>query len=147
MKTRAYSKKVRAGKVLCIVLAVMLAALGLGGCSSTKLAEAFDEAAVKEAAQAAVDHLNAGEYEECVAMMSQEMQAALTAEALAAAAGDAMAKAGEFQEYKSIAVVGQKDSAGTDCAVAVAVASFKNSKITYTVSFNTDMEIIGFYMK
>ena len=75
------------------------------------------------------------------------MQETLTAEALAAAAGDMMAAAGEFQEYKSIAVVGQKDQSGTDCAVAVAVASFKNSKITYTVSFNADMEIIGFYMK
>lgn len=147
MKTRAYSKKVRAGKVLCIVLAVMLAALGLGGCSSTKLAEAFDEAAVKEAAQAAVDHLNAGEYEECVAMMSQEMQEALSAEALASAAEGVFAKAGAFQEYKSVAVVGQKDKAGTDYAVAVVVADFENGKVTYNVSFDTNMEIVGFWMK
>ena len=130
-----------------MAMVMILAAFWLTGCSSTKLADGFDEATVKETVQKAVDHLIAGEYEECMEMMSQEMQEALTEEALAAAAGDVMAAAGEFQEYKSIAVVGQKDQSGADCAVAVAVVSFENNKITYTVSFNADMEIIGFYMK
>lgn len=134
-------------KSICMAMVMILAAFWLTGCSSTKLADGFDEATVKETVQKAVDHLIAGEYEECMEMMSQEMQEALTEEALAAAAGDVMAAAGEFQEYKSIAVVGQKDQSGADCAVAVAVASFENNKITYTVSFNVDMEIIGFYMK
>ncbi|MCI9142928.1 MAG: DUF3887 domain-containing protein [Lachnospiraceae bacterium] len=134
-------------KSICMAMVMILAAFWLTGCSSTKLADGFDEATVKETVQKAVDHLIAGEYEECMEMMSQEMQEALTEEALAAAAGDVMAAAGEFQEYKSIAVVGQKDQSGADCAVAVAVASFENNKITYTVSFNADMEIIGFYMK
>ena len=134
-------------KSICMAMVMILAAFWLTGCSSTKLADGFDEATVKETVQKAVDHLIAGEYEECMEMMSQEMQEALTEEALAAAAGDVMAAAGEFQEYKSIAVVGQKDQSGADCAVAFAVASFENNKITYTVSFNVDMEIIGFYMK
>lgn len=134
-------------KSICMAMVMILAAFWLTGCSSTKLADSFDEATVKETVQKAVDHLIAGEYEECMEMMSQEMQEALTEEALAAAAGDVMAAAGEFQEYKSIAVVGQKDQSGADCAVVVAVASFENNKITYTVSFNADMEIIGFYMK
>ena len=134
-------------KSICMAMVMILAAFWLTGCSSTKLADVFDEATVKETVQKAVDHLIAGEYEECMEMMSQEMQEALTEEALAAAAGDVMAAAGEFQEYKSIAVVGQKDQSGADCAVVVAVASFENNKITYTVSFNADMEIIGFYMK
>ena len=134
-------------KSICMAMVMILAAFWLTGCSSTKLADSFDEATVKETVQKAVDHLIAGEYEECMEMMSQEMQEALTEEALAAAAGDVMAAAGEFQEYKSIAVVGQKDQSGADCAVVVAVASFENNIITYTVSFNADMEIIGFYMK
>ena len=84
-------------KGICMVIIMILAAFWLTGCSSTKLADGFDETAVKEAVQKAVDHLIAGEYEECVAMMSQEVQETLTAEALAAAAGDMMAAAGEFQ--------------------------------------------------
>lgn len=134
-------------KNISMVLVMILAAFLLTGCSSTKLAEGFDEAAVKETAQEAVDFLIAGEYGECVAMMSQEMQAALTAEDLAAAAEGVNAQVGAFRKYESIAVVGQKDSAGVDCAVAVVVASFEKGKVTYTVSLNANMEVVGFWMK
>lgn len=134
-------------KSICMALVMILMAFCLAGCSSTKLAEGFDEAVVKETAQKAVDHLIAGEYEECVAMMGQEMQAVLTAEDLAAAAEGVNAQAGAFQEYKSIAVVGQKDQNGADCAVAVIVAAFENRKVTYTVSFDMNMKMTGFWMK
>ena len=43
--------------------------------------------------------------------------------------------------------MGQKDKAGTDYAVAVVVADFENGKVTYNVSFDTNMEIVGFWMK
>ena len=44
-------------KNISMVLVMILAAFLLTGCSSTKLAEGFDEAAVKETAQEAVDFL------------------------------------------------------------------------------------------
>lgn len=136
----------KVGKYFCAVLTAVFTMLFAAGCG-TGLAEGFDEAAVKEAAQKATDHMIAGEYAECVAMMSQEMQEALTAESLASAAEGVNAQVGTFQEYKSIAVVGQKDSNGEDCAVAVVIAEFENGKLTYNVSFNQNMEVIGFWMK
>ena len=39
---------------------------------------------MKAAAQEAIDHLVAGEYEACVSLMDEEMQAAISAEVLAA---------------------------------------------------------------
>ena len=61
-------------KSICMAMVMILAAFWLTGCSSTKLADVFDEATVKETVQKAVDHLIAGEYEECMEMMSQELQ-------------------------------------------------------------------------
>ena len=144
MKTR---KNVGLKKYICILLLAVMALVCLSGCSSTKLSEDFDEGKVKEAAQKAVDCLIAGHYEDCVAMMGQEMQAALTAEALGENVESVKEKTGEFREYKSTAVIGQKDSEGADCAVAVVVAAFEKGNLTYNISFNTEMEIIGLWMK
>ena len=44
-------------------------------------------------------------------------------------------------------MIGQKDSEGADCAVAVVVAAFEKGNLTYNISFNTEMEIIGLWMK
>lgn len=137
----------RQRKCIWTVLVMVFAAFCLTACSSTKLAEGFDETKVKEEAQKAVDFLIAGEYEECVAMMDANMQAALSAETLAANVEDMNGKTGAFQEYKSVAVVGQKDAEGTDYAVAVIVADFEKGKVTYNVSFNQEMEVIGLWMK
>lgn len=136
-------KKYISTALLCVLTAICLC--GCGG--STKLSESFDENTVKETAQKAVDCLIAGEYDDCVAMMGQEMQEALPAEALETNVAPVMEKAGAFQEYKSITALGQKGSDGADCAVAVVVASFEKGKLTYTISFDAGMEIIGLWMK
>lgn len=134
-------------KNICAVVIMILAAFCLTACSSVKLAEGFDEAKVKEETQRALDFLIAGEYEECVAMMDADMQAALSAETLAVNVEAANEKTGAFKEYKSISVLGQKDAEGMDCAVAVVVADFEKGTITYNVSFNQEMQIIGLWMK
>ncbi len=54
--------------------------LFLTGCSSTKLADAFDAETVETMAREAADHLIAGEYDENIAMMSDVMKNALSAE-------------------------------------------------------------------
>ena len=131
-------------KVLLLLGAMVLV---LSGCSSTKLAEAFDEETVKEAAQEAVGYLAAGEYEKNIEMMDSAMQEALSSEDLKANVETMNEQTGAFKEYKSIAVVGQQDAQGTDMAVAVVVASFEKRNVTYTISFNTDMEVIGLWMK
>ena len=128
-----------------MILTIAAGAL-LAGCSS-KLAAGFDEDSVKKSAQELIDHLTAGEYQEAVDMMSQTTQGALPVEDLSALMETAKEQTGAFQKYKSIAVVGQKDSSGTDCAVAVAAVSYEKGMVTYTISFNMDMEVIGLWMK
>ena len=137
--------KMTKGISIIMLLAVMAAALA--GCSSTKLADAFDEDTVKAAAQEAIDDTVAGEYDKVIAMMSEATQKAITAEMLETNMTAMNEQTGAFKEYKSTAVVGQKNAAGEDTAVAVIVAAFEKRSVTYTVSFNADMEIDGFWMK
>ncbi len=143
--TMAKNKAGRTGllrKGIIMVLA-MAAALSLIGCSGTKLSGDFDEEKVKAAAQEAIDHLVAGEYEACVSLMDEEMQAAISAANM-----EAMnEQKGAFQEYKSCSVVGQKDKDGTEYAVAVVIAAFEKGNLTFTVSFDKEMKMHGFWMK
>lgn len=134
-------------KWVAMALAMAASAFLLAGCSGTKLSDAFDEEEVKAAAQKAIDHLIAGEYEECMELMSEEMQAAISAEVLASNMETIAEQKGAFQEYKSCSVVGQKDKGGTEYAAAVAVAAFEKGNVTFTVSFDKEMKMIGLWMK
>lgn len=133
------------GLTMALLMSVML--FLLAGCSSTKLADAFDQETVKAKAQEAIDHMIAGEYDKDIAMMSQATQALLTAEDLKVNMEAMNEQTGAFKKYKSTAVVGQKSKDGVDSAVAVVVAEFEKRSVTFTVNFNTDMEIDGFWMK
>lgn len=148
MKTKRKTKtgdKVRKGISMVLILAMSM--LMLIGCSGNKLSEDFDEDKVKAAAQEAIDHLVAGEYEECVALMSDELQAAVSAEVLTANMEAIAGQKGAFQEYKSSSVVGQTDKDGTEYAVVVIVAAFEKGNMTFTVSFDKEMNMIGLWMK
>lgn len=127
---------------LCLIIVFVLA-----GCSSTKLSDAFDKETVKSTAQTAIDYLIAGEYGEVMAMMNETVKEGLTEEALTTNVEAMNELTGAFKEYKSVAVIGQKDSEGTDMAVVVIVAVFENRNVTYTISLNTNMEIVGLWMK
>ncbi|HBA48136.1 MAG TPA: hypothetical protein DCZ91_10140 [Lachnospiraceae bacterium] len=132
---------------LSMAMVMAAAVFLLTGCGSTKLSADFDEEKVKTAAQEAIGYMVAGEYEECVGLMSEEMQVAVSAEILASNMETVAGQKGAFQEYKSSSVLGQKNQEGTDYAVAVIVAAFENGNVTFTISYDKDMQMIGFWMK
>jgi hypothetical protein len=49
-------------------------------------------------------------------------------------------------KFKDIAVTGTT-SDDVDYAVAVVVAEYEDQTFTYTISFNTDMQLAGLYYK
>lgn len=130
------------------VLLMITAALLLTGCSSAKLSSAFDEAVVLETAKSAVGKLSNGDYEGVESMVREDLRELISGQVLKDGMESAFPDLGAFQDYASTAVVGQKNqSTQEDSAVAVLVASYENRKITYTISFDVNMQIIGFYMK
>lgn len=135
-------------KMLMGVMCVCMMAMFFSGCGSTKLADSFDEETVKTSAETLIDLLNEGDYEGVIENFSQELSDAISPDRLEETMADALTAAGAFGEYKSVAVVGQKNQqTGEDNAVAVIVAEYENSKIVYTVSYAPDMKVNGFHFK
>lgn len=137
-------------KLIGIVLSVMLLGVMVfaAGCASTKLSDAFDETTVTETAKEVTGYMDEENYDSILEMMREDLQALLPAETLKESADAYIADRGAFKEYKSIAVIGQKiKDTEEDTAVAVVVVSYENQKVTYTITFDVDMKIIGFYLK
>ena len=135
-------------KLFSILLTLTLVVGLFTGCSAPSLSDKFDKEQVKSAAEGAIDLLNKGEYEKfCEGLTNEDMKKALTVDVIKGAIAQVMPNAGAFVEYSSESIVGQKDKDGNECAVAVIVAKYENQKVTYTISYNEKMELIGFFLK
>lgn len=134
-------------KILTSILAAALI-FSLAACSSNKLADAFKEDEVIARAKALVDVINTYSYDAVVAELREDLQGQLTAEQLESAWDAQLKAAGEFTEYKTAAAYGQKDKAtDEDYALAVLVCKYENASLTYTISMDKDLNIVGLYMK
>ena len=130
--------------LMITVLAVFL----LTGCNSMELADSFDKDAITEKAAEEVNYLVTGDYESCRNMMREDVKEKITVEILESSMESLAESAGDFKEIKSTTVIGQKDTENDiDMAVAIIIATFEKRSVTYTITFSTDMEVIGFYMK
>lgn len=136
-------------KTLTFVLVLVAMTIALAGCSSNKLASEFDEQAVKQAAKSVIEKMNSGNFESITNdMVRDDLKTALSADVLSGAGGQILAGAGAFESYASEAAVGAKDQkSGDDYATVIMVAQYANKKVTYTISFDIQMKIIGLYMK
>lgn len=133
-------------KLAGLLAGILLVGTLLTGCGTTELSDSFDQTTVEETAKQAITYLDEGEYQSVTDMVASDLQDALSADILEEAFTKNCADRGAFKEYESTAVVGQKVD-GADMAVAVIATQYEDQKIIYTISFNTDMEISGFYFK
>jgi len=136
-------------KMLTLLFVLMAMAIALTGCSSNKLASGFDEQTVKQAAKSVIEKMNSGSFESITNdMVRDDLKTALSASVLSGAASQILAGAGTFESYASEATVGAKDKkTGDDFATVIIVAQYANKKVTYTISFDTQMKVIGLFMK
>lgn len=134
-------------KRLSIMLSLLLIAALFAGCTQ-KLSDKFDEDTVVSAAQEVVALMNEGKYEEITEKTREDIREALSAEVLASAAEQVLADAGDFSSFGKYSITGQRDkSTDEDYAVIVLQAEYANKTHVYTLSFDADMNIVGFYIK
>lgn len=135
-------------KLTALFLLVVMSAALLNGCSSTKLSDSFDKDTVEKSAKQVIEDLNNGDYDSVVSMFRDDLKEKLTAGSLKDAAAKTYGNAGKFNKYKSVSILGQKvKSTKEDSAVAIVVANYEKQKVDFTISFDTDMKLIGLYMK
>ncbi len=129
---------------IVFVLIVTLTACG----SPKKLAETYNEDEVIARAKEVVDVINTLDYDAINAQLRKDLQDKLTAEQIKKGFNDKLEKAGSFKEYKNIVTLGQKSkSTGEDYAVVILICTYENSTLTYTITMDASLEIVGMYQK
>ncbi|HHW31132.1 MAG TPA: DUF3887 domain-containing protein [Clostridiaceae bacterium] len=136
------------GILLAIILITALITVLLAGCTGTKLAESFDKDEVISTAEEIIGFMSNEDYEAITSKVREDLRKDLSPDVLKNAADVVLKGAGEFKEFQKSSVVGQKSkSTGEDYAIAILITEYENKKVTYTISFNTNMEVVGFYLR
>lgn len=139
-------KKRAMRNMICMFMLAFL----LSGCAkSQKLSEKFDEKQVKAAAEEVIEALNNKEVDTLVEeKWSAVMKSALDAESVKTQILPIMEELGAFEEFDKEAVTGGKDpDTEQEFAVAVIKAKYEKRKAQFTISFDEDMKVGGFYIK
>lgn len=117
-------------------------------CSSNKLADVFKEDEVVARAKEYVETINTLDYDAVVAGLREDLQSQVTAESLESAWGPQLDEAGKLEKYTTVVAYGQKSkTTQEDYAVCVLVCEYENASLTFTISMDEDLEIVGLYMK
>ena len=139
-------KKRITGTLLCMVF---LAALLAGCAGRQRLSDQFDEEEVKKAAEEVIQDLNSGEIDALVEeKWSAIMKNALDADGVKEQIVPIIEELGEFESFDQEAVTGGRDAdTEQEFAVAVIKAKYEKRKAQFTISFDEDMKVAGFFIK
>lgn len=139
-------KKKMSKMMVCVCVLIGL----LFGCAgSQRLSDNFDEAEVKAAAESVIEILNSGEVESLVdEQWNAVMKGAADVEMLKSEIVPIVEELGEFEGFDKEAVTGSKDpDTEQEFAVAVIKAKYEKRKAQFTISFDEDMKVAGFFIK
>ncbi|MCI9023611.1 MAG: DUF3887 domain-containing protein [Dorea sp.] len=132
-----------------LLLAVLLAGVLTACAGSRKLSDKFDEAEVKAAAEEVIEILNEGDVDTLVdekwntVMKSMVGKDVLTGEIL-----PIVGELGAFEAFDKEAVTGNTDQdTDQEYAVAVIKVQYEKRKAQFTISFDEDMKVGGFFIK
>ena len=118
----------------------------IAGCGNS-LSSAFDEELVVTQSETVINLINEKDYVSAEYMMEEAVRDKLSAQVLQDVMDPILEKAGSFVSYKSTSVKGTSSKDGTDYATCVVKAEYENGTLTYTITFDTDYKIAGFYIK
>jgi hypothetical protein len=135
-------------KLIRILFILLVFLITLSACTTTKLADIYDEKIVTERAKEVVELINSQDYDNVNAEIRDDLQDQLTSNQLRDAIGAKLVEAGAFIEYKSITTFEQKSkTSGEDYATVVLVGNYEKSTLVFTISMDSNLDIVGLYVK
>jgi hypothetical protein len=132
------------------ITGIIMAAVMLAGCAgSQKLSDKFDEEEVKEAAREVIEILNDKDVDTLVDEKWNSMMKSMAGkEMMTDQVLPVVEDLGAFEEFDKEAVTGSKDKdTEQEFAVAVVKVKYEKRKAQFTISFDEDMKVGGFYIK
>lgn len=138
MKTKVMSRIM----VLTLVLSLLL-----GACTSTRLADDFDQTAVEARAEEIITLLNARDTEALREQCTVLMRDALTDDVMAKVY-KTLDESGAFEKIESLKVSGSKDKdSGEEFAVISAKAKYEIRSFSFTISLTKQDKVAGLYVR
>jgi len=135
-------------KLKRILFIVVTFSVILSACTSPKLADSYDENAVIDRAKDVVKMINSQNFDAVNAELREDLQDQLTSTQLKDAIGQKMIDAGAFVDFQTISTLGQKSkSTGEDYATVVLVAEYESNPVVFTISMDSNLDIVGLYVK
>lgn len=149
---RNAAKREKTIKIWGIVIAVLVIAAGLIYWNMPKWSDisestVFSEEQVRTAAEEIITLYGNDEYEAVVAYMTDDMKKVLNASTLSLSKSQMVtADFGEFQSFGQMYLSEAKQGRKRFAMVQVSVA-YTNTSVTYTLTFDEEMKLAGFYIK
>jgi predicted small lipoprotein YifL len=131
--------------ILLLILALLLAGCGTKG-EAPSPGATFDKEEVTARAEQVVAWVVEDNFTAVVETVRGDLQETLSEDALKDAVDTTLADAGTFVEIDATTVT-EQEADGNTYAVAVIIAKYENRDVQYTLSFDENMALIGFYIK
>ncbi|MDE7223530.1 MAG: DUF3887 domain-containing protein [Acetatifactor sp.] len=129
-------------------IAVLIAIFALTGCGTTTmpLADVFQQEQLEQQTLQILEWLNAEEYEQVYETFREDMKQALPVEELQTACEDTYGGAGAFVQFGNTVDNGQRIEE-EDYAVVMVKAQYEEQTVTFQVGYDSEMQVVGLYMK
>ena len=139
--------KKRACRRVIMALLVFVMCGALSGCYSTDLAEGFDEDTIIETAEEVINEVQMnGAKEVLTKRMREDFLGNIDLDAMENTVMSLTKEKGAFLTYGKKSVVGRyHDEAKEDFGVIYVTVKYEKGEINYTITFDKDMKVVGFY--
>lgn len=137
-------------RIAALLLLCMFGMLLLTGCGGTELAEGFDEDTIKETGEQIIRevHVNNGVTEVLPKYMREDYLEEYPMENMQEQVLELLVGDGNFMAFTQETVIGKKSPEGDeDRAVLAVTATYEKDEILFTMTFDKDMKLVGFYAK
>lgn len=137
-------------KRLVIVLAVVLTmCIQLTGCYDTELAEGFDEKEIKAQAEELLNEMQMNGVKQVLEeRMRDDFKENMDMDTMQNTVTNLTKGKGGFLAYSEESVIGRyHEEAKEDFGVILVTATYEKGEVVYTITFDKDMNVVGFYAK
>lgn len=142
-------KRKKEKAIIGIIFTTVILCMTLTGCASTKLADDFDEETIKETAEEIINQIQLnGAKEVLQERMREDFAKNIDMDSMENTVVNLTKGKGNFISYTEETVIGKyHDEAKENFGVILVTASYEKGEINYTVTFDKDMKVVGFYAK
>lgn len=127
-------------------IAMLVMAL-FAGCTSAKLSENFDESKLILSAEDIIHTVHNRDFSSFLENAVEQMKSAISEDSFNTQVVALVESKGDFVAFKNKVAVGSKGPNGENLGTVVVIAEYAKGKIQYTITFDEDMKLSGFYLK